>query len=426
MKKTLKIFVYLLLFFTKVSVAQNGNYVFSNTEAINFGTIDLATPNLAGQTWATNRSSTPGYFGVFNSATFTGASDAKNINGYVKKYGNTAFTFPVGTGTDLRTLSFSAPATTTESYATAWIIGNPSGNLDPTLPNAGTHNINAVTLPIFSVSPVGQWDWQVGNDLGGTGTGAGLTITVSIPDMTTFAVANKLRLVGWNGTSWIDLSGMPTASGNTENSTLTGTMVSGITAIGIGNLLNPLPVKLESFTAYSKNCSTILNWKTSQEINSLHFEIEQSDDGVIFTKTKTITAAGNSSLPIQYETIVLQKETNKLYRLKLMDIGGSFSYSNIVAVTNSCIKNETISIYPNPLVDNNILNINFNTAYSGKAEIICLNTIGQIVSSQSMNITAGYNATTINFSKLPKGTYFINIIKANGERINGEQKVMKL
>jgi Secretion system C-terminal sorting domain len=425
MKKTLKIFIYTILFFTKLSVAQNGNYVFSNTEVVNFGTIDLATPALFGQTWATNRSSTPGYFGVVNTATFTGASDAKNINGYVKKYGNAGFTFPVGTGSDLRTLSISAPATTTESYATAWIIGNPSGNLDPTLPNAGTHNINAVTLPIFSVSPVGQWDWQVGNDMGGTGNGAGLTITVSIPDMTTFAVANKLRLVGWNGTSWIDLSGMATASGNTENSTLTGTMVSGITAIGIGNLTNPLPVKLENFIGYSKNCNTTLNWKTTQEINSLQFDIEQSEDGTVFNKIRSVNAAGNSSLPIQYETTLSQKEAKIFYRLKLIDINGSFNYSNIISVTNSCISKELISIYPNPLLDNCILNINFNTAYKGKGEIVCINTAGQIISSRAIDIIEGNNSIIVDFSKFTKGTYFINLVKANGEKIGGTQKVVK-
>jgi hypothetical protein len=48
----------------------------------------------------------------------------------VKKYGNTSFIFPVGTGTKLRSIEISAPTQSTDAYATAWIAGNPNNNLD--------------------------------------------------------------------------------------------------------------------------------------------------------------------------------------------------------------------------------------------------------------------------------------------------------
>ncbi len=423
MNKILSLFIFTTLFFANISKAQTGNFVFPNAEAVNFGIINLAIPG--GQTWATNRSTTPGYFSTTNGANYNAVSDVANINGYVKKYGNEAFTFPVGTGSDLRTLTISAPTTATDAYATAWILGNPSGNLDPTMPNAGSHSITSVTAPIFAVSPVGQWDWQVGTNLGNTGTGAGLTITVSIPDMTSFAVASKLRLVGWDGTSWIDLSGMATASGNIENSTLSGTMVAGITAIGIGNLTNPLPVKLENFTGISKDCNTTLNWKTTQEINSLQFDIEQSIDGIVFNKIKSVNASGNSIVPIQYEITIPQTEKNIFYRLKLLDINGSFNYSNIVRVTSVCTIKDLITIYPNPLLSNAVLNLNISTTYNGKAYILCLNSIGQIMSKHRISLIQGINTTTIDFDNYAKGTYILQIVKENGEKIGGEQKLIK-
>lgn len=83
---------------------------------------------------------------------------------------------------------------------------------------------------IFSVSKVGQWDWQ---DLSGTASGA--TVTVSIPDENAFeGDASFLRLVGWDGTQRVDLSRYSDASDTTEDSRLSGTMIAGITAIGIG------------------------------------------------------------------------------------------------------------------------------------------------------------------------------------------------
>ena len=46
--------------------------------------------------------------------------------------------------------------------------------------------------------------------------------------MRSFAEPSELRIVGWNGLQWVDLSGKPTATGNTEYSNLTGIMIAGI------------------------------------------------------------------------------------------------------------------------------------------------------------------------------------------------------
>ncbi len=212
------------------SYAQTGNHVFEGSEKVFRSNVDLATPD--GQTWSTYRGATPGYFSAVGAASFTNPADAANVNGYVKHYAdalNQAFSFPVGTGADYRVLSVSGTRSATAQLGVAWIVGDPSGALDPTSPNSGAHNVASVGTGITAVSTVGQGDWQ---DLSSDAVGS--TVTVSIPDMSVFAVAANLRLVGWDGTEWVNLSGTTGASGNTENSTLTGTMIAGITAIGIG------------------------------------------------------------------------------------------------------------------------------------------------------------------------------------------------
>lgn len=217
-----------LIMMVGVVNAQTGNHVFSGGEATNYGTLDLAL----GGSWSTDRGATPGYFGAVGTASYTNASDAKNVNGYVKHYANAtnqAFSFPVGSGTDYRNLSLSGTRSASSIIATAWIIGDPSSTTDPTAPSAGMHATTAVGAGITAVSTVGQWDWQdISNDA------AGVTVTVSLPDVSSLGAAADLRLVGWNGTQWVNLSGTTGASGTTENSTLSGTMISGITAIGVG------------------------------------------------------------------------------------------------------------------------------------------------------------------------------------------------
>jgi hypothetical protein len=175
-----------------------------------------------------------------DNATYSNSSlnDTQHVNGYVSKTGNDAFTFPVGSGTDLRTLAISAPASVTDQYATAWMAGNPSSNGDPSNSNA-MHSVTQFGSNITYVDTTGQWDW-----IPVSGNGAGLTVTVSIPAGITTAASN-LRLVGWNGTQWVDLSGAPTASGNTEGSTLSGTMISGIQAVGVGSFNSDLTPTLD-------------------------------------------------------------------------------------------------------------------------------------------------------------------------------------
>ncbi len=423
MKNIFKIYIASVFFITANLNAQTGNYVFTGAEAVNFGTVDLITPG--GQTWTTNRSAAPGYFSATIGASYTSTSDAANINGYVKKYGNAGFTFPVGSGTDLRTLTMSAPTAATEAYATAWIPGDPSGNLDPTFPNAGSHPVTSVTTPIIQVSSVGQWDWQVGANMGSTGTGNLLIITVSIPDMTSFALPGDLRLVGWNGTSWIDLSGGVTASGNTENSTLIGTMFAGITAIGIGTITIPLPLELERFTGVAKNCNAELNWKTTQEINTLKFNIEQSLDGISFTTVTSVNAAGNSSDPLLYSIIIPQSNSRAYYRLKMVDIDGAFTYSSIIRVQTACGLKDFMTVYPNPLKGSLTAYLSFSTSYRGKANWVITNATGLCVAKESIDVISGNNMALISIENFAQGTYFITVRKENGERIGVTQKIIK-
>jgi hypothetical protein len=235
---------------------QNGNTInLINTAGANVsGALDFSTSTITTTVRSTHQASALRFN---DGSSYTGGNgDAQHVNGYVTKTGNDAFTFPVGSGTDARTLAISAPATITDQYSVAWIAGNPGTTGDPSNANA-MHAVTAVAGNIRAVNPAGQWDW-----VPVSGTGAGLTVTVSIPAGITAPAAN-LRLAGWNGTSWVDLSGAPNATGNTEGSTLSGTMVSGIQAIAVGNVAPDLTPTLDidnlSFTTGSLPRDFVVN-----------------------------------------------------------------------------------------------------------------------------------------------------------------------
>jgi hypothetical protein len=220
----------LILVFLPLFNLSAQNYVGSGGELYTLSSYSFATS----PTWVTDRSSIPGYFSWASGATTYSDQDAShNVNGYVKKYGTDAFVFPIGTGTEMRNLTIAAPisgGTATNAYATAWIAGDPTTVVDPTNSD-DLHPITSFSAGIVAVSPLGQWDWQAIS-----GTGDGLGITVSIPEILptgAFTYPANLRLVGWDGLVWKAL-GTTGASGLTNYSTLSGTMIANIQAIGIG------------------------------------------------------------------------------------------------------------------------------------------------------------------------------------------------
>lgn len=108
-----------------------------------------------------------------------------------------------------------------------------------------------------------------------------------------------------------------------------------------------LPIELLYFTADKLSCGTnSLIWETASESNNDRFEVERSSDGITFIKVGTVKGAGTSTSRNKYNLTDYNpiQELN-YYRLKQIDLDGSFTYSNIISIDNSCDKNvKTIKI----------------------------------------------------------------------------------
>lgn len=336
-------------------------------------------------------------------ATYTGANtDAQHVDGYVSKTGNTAFTFPVGSSTDLRTLAISAPATAATEISTAWFAGNPGTVTDPS--DAAVHSAASFAAPIQSVSTAGFWDWipVAGND-------DGLTVTVSIPDMSASAIpATDLRLVGWNGTQWIDLSGSATATGNAENSTLSGTIPAGITitAIGIGSINTPLPVHFSAFTVQANGCIVQINWSTAMEINNDYFRVEHSTDGRTFAEISRVEGAGNS-METQHYSATDEHPTDGLnyYRIQQVDLDGKRTATQVQQVYVHCAGSDAIKVFPT--VSNNMVQVLLPKRYED-ATITVFNVPGQQINVPMEKINGSYR---VNIASLPAAMYMIRVQK---------------
>ncbi len=186
-----------------------------------------------------------------------------------------------------------------------------------------------------------------------------------------------------------------------------------------------LPISLISFTgSLQNNLTTLLNWKTANEINTSQFIIERSGDGQNFSPIGTLAAAGNSSGERTYSftdvDVANMSVQNVFYRLKVVDIGGAYKYSNIVKVSLTPGK-ELITISPNPAFNDIKAKITSPTADNASWQII--DNSGRILMSDDVILRKGSNELFINLNKLAAGSYYLKI---SGTNIDCESRFQKL
>ena len=131
----------------------------------------------------------------------------------------------------------------------------------------------------------------------------------------------------------------------------------------------PLPITLISFEAVVKDNTVQLTWITSSEINNDFFTMEKSSDAKNWEELLIVNGAGNSNQFLSYmETDFNPLEGISYYRLKQTDFDGKFEYFNIVPVRFT--KNHTFefSLYPNPVLQNETLNV--TTSFAADEEIL--------------------------------------------------------
>lgn len=91
----------------------------------------------------------------------------------------------------------------------------------------------------------------------------------------------------------------------------------------------PLPVTLISLTASKSTEGIGLTWKTAQEKDFSHFEVEKSTDARQFRKIGTVIGANTG---LYYFNDNAPAEGNNYYRLKMVDLDGSSAISRVLQV----------------------------------------------------------------------------------------------
>ncbi len=172
---------------------------------------------------------------------------------------------------------------------------------------------------------------------------------------------------------------------------------------------HPLPVQLVAFGAQLVGGRSIINWTTSFELNSHHFEVERSADGRNFSLLSSIAAVGNSNVASNYTCTDASPFAGiTYYRLKQFNTDGSYTYSRTVAVNRGAYISELVNVYPNPT--RGPVDIRFTSAEAVKVIVQVTDAKGLLVISKDIAATQGLNSTAINLDRLAQGTYYLRVI----------------
>lgn len=170
-----------------------------------------------------------------------------------------------------------------------------------------------------------------------------------------------------------------------------------------------LPVTLVSFTAVKEGNSASLNWKTTEETNSGYFEVQHSTNSKTWAKVGEVPSAnaGKTLQTYSFTHTEIASNTN-YYRLKMVDLDGTFTYSKIAKVDMGDLP-DLISFGPNPASDF----LTIRSSNWAEIKLITLaNNSGGVVYSSGLESKP---EATINVSKLSPGIYVLQIVKTNGE-----------
>lgn len=171
------------------------------------------------------------------------------------------------------------------------------------------------------------------------------------------------------------------------------------------------PVELLSFTGEKVSDGVFLQWESAQEEAFSHYNVTRSTDGQTYESIGRVEAQGDGVYQyMDYNTLA----PINLYRLSMVDIDGSVTYSPVVEITGLATK-PFIAV-----VEEGVINITWQME-ADMQEISLIDLTGRTIWSE--RIAPSLQATQqIDTRSLPAGWYHIHVA---GTSIEGQSVIIR-
>jgi hypothetical protein len=172
-----------------------------------------------------------------------------------------------------------------------------------------------------------------------------------------------------------------------------------------------LPISLTSFTGRRIQKEVLLNWQTTNELNTSYFNVQRSFNGNSFTTIGKANAESNAIMNYSFNDKFAFENRSSIafYRLEVIDNNGSKSYSSIVTVKNE--RENLIAITSNPV--KTLLNIKIENDKVEEGKLIIRNIAGQLIKTESIQLSNGSNTKRLDVFDVPAGNYILTIVTSS-------------
>ena len=179
----------------------------------------------------------------------------------------------------------------------------------------------------------------------------------------------------------------------------------------------PLPVILTDFYAKRSLTNVAVSWKSESEINAASYVLQRKSGLTSAFIDITTVKAGNQVTGGTYSFI--DKNSFKdisQYRLKMIDLDGSFTISDIRTVKGISTVSD-FAVFPNPSSGNSKITV---ADIAEPTDVQVLDNSGRILKTIPMNYS-----NSVDIYNLQKGMYLIRIVNKNsGESITKKLTVI--
>ena len=219
-----------------------------------------------------------------------------------------------------------------------------------------------------------------------------------------------------NGTSWTKVNnGLMNAS--IRSLAVSGTsLFAGTSGRGVWGrpLSEMVPVELTSFTASANGKEVTLSWSTATELNNQGFEVQRKFGSNDIATIGSVKGHGTTTSPNNYNYVDKLTDAGKyFYRLKQIDYGGTFEYSNEIEVEVIVLDKFTLEHnYPNPF--NPSTKISWQSPVGSQQTLTVFDVLGNVVAILMNEFKlAGSYEVEFDGSNLASGIYFYQLRVGN-------------
>lgn len=218
-------------------------------------------------------------------------------------------------------------------------------------------------------------------------------------------------LVFWKSPDNSNWSNEGFTSRNTTGNYVEKTGVNSFSRWTLSSIDNTLPVQFILFNAKCDGDNIVINFKTAQEQNSSHFNIEKSTDGIRWVVIGRLPAAGNRNNESSYLFTDTNPVQNSYYRIAEFDFDRRVQYTSILR--SSCDTRDVFKVWPNPV--NKIAFINISANNGSPAIIKVFDNKGALIKIQKATLLQGSNQINVDMKKWSGGIYHIVAEWNNGQ-----------